>query len=173
MKEIHLPLSGEENLVAGDAVKLTGTLYVARDQAHQRLVRLLEDGQPLPIPLAGETLYYMGPTPTPPGHVIGACGPTTAGRMDAFTPALLAGGLRGMIGKGGRSPAVVEAIKRHGALYFHAYGGCGALYAQCVKSCRVAAFEDLGPEAILQLEVENFPVVVSIDPHGTVFPAPM
>lgn len=170
MRVVRLPIADATDLVAGDAVLLSGIVYAARDQAHQRLVRLLQDNQPLPIPIEGQTFYYMGPTPSPPGRIIGSCGPTTSGRMDPFTPALLENGLRGMIGKGGRSPAVIEAIKKHKAIYFSAYGGCGALYAGTVKSCRVAAFEDLGPEAILELEVENFPAIVAIDSHGDTIP---
>ena len=168
MRTVTLPLTPEtiEDLRAGEPVALSGELYVARDAAHARLVALLEAGQPLPFPLRGAVVYYMGPTPTPPGAVIGSCGPTTASRMDPFAPTLLAHGLAGMIGKGQRSAAVVEALVRHRGVYFYAYGGCGAYYASRVTENRLVAFEDLGPEAIFRLVVQDFPVVVANDCHG-------
>lgn len=168
MRSISLPLTLEtiETLHAGEPVALSGELFVARDAAHARLVALLDAGQALPFPLQGAVIYYMGPTPTPSGAVIGSCGPTTASRMDPFAPALLANGLAGMIGKGQRSARVVEALVRHRAVYFYAYGGCGAFYASCVTENHLVAFEDLGPEAICRLVVRDFPVVVANDCHG-------
>ncbi|PKN44273.1 MAG: fumarate hydratase [Deltaproteobacteria bacterium HGW-Deltaproteobacteria-17] len=168
MKPVTLPLTPEtiESLHAGEAVALSGELHVARDAAHARLVSLLESGQPLPFPLRGAVIYYMGPTPTPDGGIIGSCGPTTASRMDPFAPVLLAHGLAGMIGKGQRSAAVVEALIRHRAIYFYAYGGCGAFYASRVAENRLIAFEDLGPEAVYRLIVKDFPVIVANDCHG-------
>lgn len=166
--KIQLPLTDEiiKTLKTGDEVFLTGTLYSARDQAHQRLSLLLEKGEALPVDLKGETVFYMGPAPTPDGKIIGSCGPTTAYRMDPFAPALLDYGLKGMIGKGNRAPEVSEAIVRNAGVYFYAYGGCGALYAGKIKKNELVAFEDLGPEAIYKLEVEDFPVVVAIDCLG-------
>jgi len=166
--KVTLPLTDEiiSKLKTGDEVFLTGTLYSARDQAHQRLFKLLEEGKDLPIDLKGETVFYMGPAPTPDGKIIGSCGPTTAYRMDPFTPLLLDYGLKGMIGKGARAQEVSDAIVRNRGIYFYAYGGCGALYAGKIKKNELVAFEDLGPEAIYKLEVEDFPVVVAIDSTG-------
>jgi len=166
--KVTLPLTDEiiSKLKTGDEVFLTGTLYSARDQAHQRLFKLLEEGKDLPIDLKGETVFYMGPAPTPDGKIIGSCGPTTAYRMDPFTPLLLDYGLKGMIGKGARAQEVSDAIVRNRGIYFYAYGGCGALYAEKIKKNELVAFEDLGPEAIYKLEVEDFPVVVAIDSTG-------
>ena len=168
MKKIMLPLdkATAKELTVGTELRLTGTLYVARDQAHQRMIRLLEQGEPLPLELEGNIIYYMGPSPTPEGRVIGSAGPTTAGRMDPFAPALLDRGLTGMIGKGNRSPAVYEAIKRNGAVFLYAFGGCGALYSDRIVSSEVVAFDDLGPEAVYRLDVEDFPVLVAIDCRG-------
>lgn len=166
MKRLQLPLTTTAGLEAGEEVLLSGTLYTARDQAHQRLAAMLERGEPLPFDLRGAAIYYVGPTPPPPGHVIGSAGPTTSGRMDPFTPALLDHGLRAMVGKGPRSAAVVEAIRRNGAVYFIAYGGCGALYARCVRTCELVAFPELGTEAIRRLEVVDMPVLVGIDATG-------
>jgi len=168
-KHITLPLTEEtiKSLKAGDAVWLSGTLYVARDAAHKRLWEQLDRDLPLPFDIKGQTLYYMGPTPAPPGRVIGAAGPTTAKRMDPFTPRLLAAGLKGMIGKGVRSVEVKEAIKKHGAVYFGAIGGVGALISKCIIKSEVVAYADLGPEAILKIEVKNFPVTVVVDNNGT------
>jgi fumarate hydratase subunit beta len=153
-------------LRAGDRVLLSGTVYTARDAAHKRICALLERGEPLPFPLEGACIYYAGPTPTPPGRVIGSCGPTTSGRMDPFTPRLLEQGLCGMIGKGERSAAVCAAMQTHGAVYFCAIGGAGALAAQCVAACEEIAFLDLGCESIKRLELRDFPLVVAIDAFG-------
>lgn len=155
-----------EALHAGDRVLLSGTIYTARDAAHARLIALLEQGAPPPFPLEGQVIYYVGPTPPRPGQPIGSAGPTTSGRMDPYTPALLAAGLRGMIGKGARSAEVREAMVRHKAVYFAATGGAGALLARRVKSAAVVAWEDLGPEAVRRLVVEDFPLVVVDDVHG-------
>ena len=162
------PLSREdvEALRAGDRVLLTGTVYTARDAAHARLIALLEQRAPLPFPLEGQVVYYVGPTPPRPGQPIGSAGPTTSGRMDPYTPALLAAGLRGMIGKGSRSAEVREAMVRHRAVYFAATGGAGALLAQRVRSAEIVVWEDLGPEAVRRLVVEDFPLVVIDDVHG-------
>lgn len=154
-------------LRAGDHVLLYGTIYTARDAAHERLVRLLEAREALPVDLRGQVIYYCGPTPPRPGRPIGSAGPTTASRMDAYTPRLLAAtGLRGMIGKGRRSQEVKEAIRRHGAVYFGAVEGTAALLGERVREAAVVAFADLGPEAICRLVVERFPVVVVNDVHG-------
>lgn len=168
MKKITLPLSAQDvrSLQAGDEVLLTGTLYTARDAAHKRICELLAAGSPLPFELEGATLYFVGPTPAQPGRPVGSAGPTTSTRMDAFSPTLIAHGLRGMVGKGDRSPAVVEAMKAHGCVYFAATGGAGALIARCIKSSEVVAWEDLGTEAVRRMEVEDFPVVVAIDCEG-------
>jgi fumarate hydratase subunit beta len=162
------PLSPRDvaSLRTGDRVLLSGTIYTARDAAHARLVALLEQGAPPPFPLEGQVVYYVGPTPPRPGQPIGSAGPTTSGRMDPYTPALLAAGIRGMIGKGSRSPEVREAMVRYGAVYFAATGGAGALLALRVRSAEVVAWEDLGPEAVRRLVVEDFPLVVIDDVHG-------
>ncbi|NLF24459.1 MAG: TRZ/ATZ family protein [Deltaproteobacteria bacterium] len=165
-KRIILPLQNAAELKAGEEVLLCGELIGARDQAHQRMLALLNSGRELPFSLAGAVIYYVGPAPTPPGKVIGSAGPTTAGRMDVFTPALLDAGLKGMVGKGNRSLEVVEAMRRNVAVYFYASGGCGALYAQCIKRAEPIAFTDLGPEAVFRLVVEDFPVIVAIDSQG-------
>ncbi len=166
MIRITTPLVDVAALSVGDEVLLSGRVYGARDQAHQRMMALLNAGEPLPVLLQDEVIYYVGPAPTPPGHVIGSAGPTTSGRMDPFTPRLLETGLRGMIGKGPRSAEVVASIRRHGAVYFYAYGGCGALYARTVRARRIVAFEELGPEALIELQVEAFPVIVAVDSRG-------
>ncbi len=168
---LHFPLAEADydvlrHLHAGQAVYLQGTLLVARDQAHKRLVALMDQDSPLPVDLRGQVVYYAGPSPAPPGRIIGSCGPTTATRMDPFTPVLLDRGLKAMVGKGRRSTEVVDAMKRNGAVYFYAFGGCGALYASCVLESAVLAFPDLGPEAILALKVRDFPVMVGIDAQG-------
>ncbi len=167
--DLHIPLAiaQAENLRAGDHVLLSGILYTARDAAHERLAAMLERGQELPVDFEGQIVYYCGPTPPRPGRPIGSAGPTTASRMDAYTPALLAAtGLRGMIGKGRRSQAVKEAIRRHRAVYFGAIEGTAALLGERVKEAAVVAFPDLGPEAIYRLVVERFPVIVVNDVHG-------
>lgn len=155
-----------EQLHAGDRVSITGVIYSARDAAHKRLVEALERGGPLPIPLEGQIIYYMGPSPARPGRPIGSAGPTTSGRMDSYAPTLLARGLKGMIGKGNRSQLVRDAIKRHRAVYLAATGGAGALIARTIKKAEVVAYEDLGAEAIRRLEVEDFPAIVINDIYG-------
>ena len=154
------------DLRAGERVLLSGTVYTARDAAHKRLAAMLEAGQPLPFPLEGACVYYAGPTPTRPGQAVGSCGPTTSGRMDPYTPLLLARGLRAMIGKGGRGEAVCRAIAEHGALYFCAVGGAGALAARCVRACEEVAFADLGCESIKRMELAEFPLILAIDARG-------
>ncbi len=165
---LALPLGGEvvESLEMGDACELSGVLYTARDAAHKRMLEDAARGEALPIEVAGQVIFYVGPTPPRPGAIIGSAGPTTSGRMDAYTPSMLELGLTGMIGKGGRSPAVVEAIARHRAVYFAAVGGTAALLARCVKAVELIAYEDLGTEAIRRLVVEKFPVVVAVDSRG-------
>lgn len=154
------------SLRAGDYVYITGTIYTARDAAHQRMTEALERGEDLPLEIQGAAIYYMGPSPAREGNVIGSAGPTTASRMDRYTPRLLDLGLRAMIGKGKRSPAVHEAVVRNGAVYLAAIGGAGALLAQCIKQSEVIAYEDLGPEAIRRLQVENLPAIVVLDAQG-------
>ena len=155
-----------EDLRAGDAVSLSGEIYVARDAAHKRFMEALSSGEELPFPLKGATLYYMGPSPARPGRPIGSAGPTTAGRMDLYTPRLLDLGLKAMIGKGRRSPEVLEAIKQNRAIYFSAVGGAGALLSKSILSAETIAYADLGAEAVLRLKVEKFPVIVAIDSRG-------
>lgn len=166
--DITLPLTDEsvEKLRAGDDVRLTGVIYTARDAAHRRMVEALEKGESLPFDIGGQVIYYVGPTPAKPGQVIGSAGPTTSMRLDRFTPPLLAAGLKGIIGKGGRGPAVREALKQHKGVYFIAVGGAGALLARQIKKVDVVAYEDLGTEAVRRLEVEGFPVIVCNDIHG-------
>lgn len=168
MKEIRTPLTPEiiDGLQAGDEVLLTGVIYTARDVVHQRLCRLLQQNEPLPIELAGNIIYFAGPTPTPPGRPVGSAGPTTSSRMDAFSPTLIRHGLSGMIGKGNRSQAVIQAMQEEGAIYFAAIGGAGALIAQRITHSEVVAYEDLGPEAIYRMQVEALPLIVAIDRRG-------
>lgn len=154
------------SLRAGDKILLSGVVYTARDAAHKRFSALLDEGKELPFPLKGSAIYYAGPTPAPEGLPIGSCGPTTSARMDVFAPRLLDLGLSAMIGKGGRSPAVCDAIRRNGAVYLCAIGGAGALAAKAVRSVEVIAFEDLGCESVKRLVVEEFPLVVGIDCAG-------
>jgi fumarate hydratase subunit beta len=166
---ISVPLvddSALRRLKAGRRVLLSGVVYTARDAAHKRMVEALEQGDELPIDLAGQVIYYAGPCPPAPGQVIGSLGPTTSGRMDAYAPRLCAAGLRGMIGKGQRSTAVVQAIARYGAVYFVTIGGAGALLSQAVRKAQVVAYADLGPEAVHRLEIVDFPALVGIDPLG-------
>lgn len=167
-KEINLPLTEEiiKDLRSGDSLSLSGVLYVTRDAAHKRIVAALDKREPLPFELRGETIYYMGPSPAPPGKVIGAAGPTTSGRMDDYTPRLLAEGLKGMIGKGARSEEVREAIKKYGAVYLGAIGGGGALLSKKIIKSEVIAYEELGPEAVLRIKVKDLPVTVINDSHG-------
>ena len=155
-----------KELRAGDEIVYSGKLYTARDQAHKRLAEALRKGKELPIDLKGRILYYCGPTKTPKGKIIGSCGPTTSSRMDAFTPLLLKAGLKGMIGKGNRSQEVIGAIKKYKAVYYLTYAGCGALLAKYVKKNRLLAYPELGPEAIYELEVKDFPLIVAIDARG-------
>ena len=167
-KRIHAPLVAQEleTLRAGDSVLLSGTIYTGRDAAHKRLCALVAEGKPLPFDIRGQVIYYAGPCPAKPGDAIGSCGPTTSYRMDAYAPTLCDLGLIGMIGKGQRSPAVIDAIRRNGGVYFAATGGAGALIAGSVKAARVIAFEDLGTEAIRELQVEDLPLIVAIDAAG-------
>ncbi|NLK51081.1 MAG: Fe-S-containing hydro-lyase [Syntrophomonadaceae bacterium] len=153
-------------LQAGETVLLSGMIYTARDAAHRRMQEALQSGQELPIPIKGQAIYYTGPGPASPGRIIGAAGPTTSGRMDVYTPPLLAKGLRIMIGKGMRSPEVVESMKKYGAVYLAAIGGAGALLAERILDAEVVAYPELGPEAILRLWVEDFPAIVVIDCDG-------
>lgn len=153
-------------LRAGDSVLLTGVIYTARDAAHKRLCELADAGKPLPFDPADAVVYYVGPTPAAPGQVIGSAGPTTSYRMDAYAPTLIALGLRGMIGKGKRNEAVIASMMEHGAVYFGAIGGCGALLSRCIKKAEIVAYEDLGAEALRRLEVEDLPVTVIIDSLG-------
>lgn len=153
-------------LKAGDRVLLSGTVYTSRDAAHKRIVHALETGGELPYALQDAVIYYAGPTPAPPGLPIGSCGPTTSGRMDPYTPLLLDHGVVAMVGKGQRSPAVCEAIRRNGAVYMCAIGGAGALAAQCITSCEVVAYEDLGCESVKRLQFSRFPLIVTIDCCG-------
>ena len=165
---LKLPLNREKarELKAGDSCLLTGVIYTARDAAHKRLCELADAGTELPLDIKDATIYYVGPTPAKPGDAIGSAGPTTSYRMDAYSPTLIALGETGMIGKGKRGPEVIAAMKEHGAVYFGAIGGCGALLSQCIKSAEIMAYEDLGAEAIRRLVVENFPVTVIIDSEG-------
>ncbi|MBQ2307511.1 MAG: Fe-S-containing hydro-lyase [Clostridia bacterium] len=167
-RHITLPLSEAEarTLRAGDYVYLTGVLYTARDAAHKRMYDALKAGEALPVDLRGQLVYYLGPTPARPGHVIGSAGPTTSSRMDKYAPELLDLGLRGMVGKGKRTQAVIDAIVRNGAVYFAAVGGAGALLSKCIKEAEVVAYDDLGTEAIRRLRVEDLPVIVVIDSEG-------
>lgn len=167
-QHIQAPLSAEDakKLRAGDYVYLTGTIYTARDAAHKRMSESLKRGETLPFDMAHNVIYYMGPSPARDGRPIGSAGPTTASRMDKYTPALLDLGLTGMIGKGKRSGEVKEAIIRNGAVYFAAVGGAGALLSRSIQSSELIAYDDLGTEAVRRLEVENFPVIVVIDSEG-------
>ena len=167
-KYINAPISDEDakSLHAGDYVYITGTIYTARDAAHKRMAEALAAGQPLPIDMKNNIIYYMGPSPAREGRPIGSAGPTTASRMDKYAPDLLDLGLKGMIGKGKRSQAVIDGIVRNGAVYFAAVGGAGAILSKCIKKSTVIAYDDLGTEAIRELEVENLPVIVVIDSEG-------
>ena len=154
------------SLRAGDRVCISGTIIAARDAAHKRMAETLAKGEPLPVDLRGAVIYYVGPSPAKPGKPIGSAGPTTAGRMDAYTPLMIEQGIKGMIGKGYRKPAVVEAMQEHGVPYLAAVGGAGALLAGCVEQYTVLAYEDLGPEAVAALTVKNFPAIVVMDCLG-------
>ena len=165
---ITAPLSREaaRTLRAGDSCLISGVIYTARDAAHKRLCELAAEGKELPLDVKDAIIYFVGPTPAKPGQAIGSAGPTTSYRMDAYSPTLISLGLTGMIGKGKRGPEVVAAMKDHGAVYFGAIGGCGALLSKCIKKAEVIAYEDLGAEAIRRLEVEDFPAIVIIDSEG-------
>jgi fumarate hydratase subunit beta len=167
-KKIVTPLTTEivESLRAGDEVQISGVIYQARDAAHKRLVALIKSGAPLPFELEGAVVYYMGPSPAKPGHVIGSAGPTTSGRMDAYAPTLMAHGLKGMIGKGLRTPEVKQAMIEHKAVYMAATGGAGALLAQRIVGNETIAYPELGAEAIARLEVKDFPAIVVNDCYG-------
>lgn len=167
-KIVNTPLTEEtvKDLKAGDRVLLNGIIYTGRDAAHKRLVEMLDRGEELPMEIRDQTIYYVGPCPAKPGQAIGSAGPTTSGRMDAYTPQLMDVGLRGMIGKGLRNKAVVDSIIKHNGVYFAAIGGAGALLAEAIKEAEVIAFPDLGAEAIYKLKVADFPVTVIIDCQG-------
>ncbi|GAB5045885.1 Fe-S-containing hydro-lyase [Thermodesulfovibrio sp. TK110] len=168
MIKIETPLTDEvvENLKAGDMVLINGYVYTARDAAHKRVVELINNDAPLPFDLKGQVIYYVGPTPAPPGKVIGSAGPTTSSRMDSYTPLLLSLGLKGMIGKGQRGEEVKEAIKKYKAVYFLATGGAGALLSRHIVSAEEIAFPELGTESIKRLLLKDFPAIVAIDCHG-------
>ena len=165
---VKTPLADEDvrALRAGQPVLISGVLYTARDAAHKRMVEALEREEDLPFDVRGQVIYYVGPTPAPPGRVIGAAGPTTAGRMDRYTPALLARGLKGAIGKGSRSDEVKQSLKTHTAVYFGGLGGAGALLARSIQTVEIVAYEDLGTEAVRRIEVVDFPAVVVNDCYG-------
>ena len=166
--KINLPLTNEKVklLKSGDSVYLSGVIYTARDAAHKRLTELISNDQPLPFDLSNSIIYYVGPTPSKPGQIIGSAGPTTSYRMDSYAVTLMEHGVKGMIGKGKRCEKVMRAIIKNSALYFAAIGGAGALLSSCIKKCDTIAFDDLGPEAIYRLEVEDFPVTVIADSYG-------
>lgn len=168
MKKVTSPIDPKiiETLKAGDQLLISGVIYVGRDSAHKRMVEALDKGEKLPFDVTGQTIYYMGPSPAKPGGIIGAAGPTTSGRMDAYAPRMMEAGLRAMIGKGLRLPEVKDAMKQHKAIYMAAIGGAGALISKCIKSAEVVAYDDLGAEALRRLEVEDLPVTVINDIHG-------
>lgn len=165
---IKTPFTREmvKNLKAGDSCLISGVIYTARDAAHKRLCELVKEGKELPLDIKDSIIYFVGPTPARPGEAIGSAGPTTSYRMDAYSPTLIELGLTGMIGKGKRGEEVITAMKKHGAVYFGAIGGCGALLAKCIKEAEVIAYDDLGAEAIRRIVVEDFPAVVIIDSEG-------
>ncbi len=175
MKKIQASLDDQvvSSLKAGDQVLITGVLYTARDAAHKRFVEALEKGESLPVDLRGRIIYYTGPTPAKPGHPTGSAGPTTSGRMDAYAPELIRRcGLKGMIGKGKRSPSVVECIKKYNCVYFAAIGGAGALIARSIKTIDAVCYQDLGPEAVHRIQVVDFPAIVATDSSGaSAYPA--
>lgn len=167
-KKVNTPFTDDDirSFKAGDMLYISGIIYTARDAAHKRLVEMIERGEPMPFEFEGQTVYYAGPAPAKPGKPIGSVGPTTSGRMDAYSPTLIENGLKVMIGKGTRNDALVEAMKKHTGVYFAAIGGAAALMAKCVISVEIIAFEDLGTEAIRRMEVKDLPVVVAIDSQG-------
>lgn len=168
MKVLRAPLDPEilEGLKAGEEVRIEGTVYAARDAAHKNMVEALKQGENLPFDIQGQIIYYVGPCPAPPGRVIGSAGPTTSGRMDLYTPTLLARGLKAMIGKGARNAEVITAIKKHKAVYLAAVGGAGAYLARKITAVETVAYPELGPEALLKLTVQDFPCIVAIDCQG-------
>lgn len=168
MREISAPLSTLDlaQLQAGDMVLVNGVVYTARDAAHARIVEALTRGESPPFELAGQIIYYTGPCPAPPGMALGSCGPTTSGRMDVYTPRLIEAGIRAMIGKGERSPEVIESMRKHGAVYLATVGGAGALLAGCIRRAEPIAYHELGTEAVFKLEVDRLPCVVAIDSRG-------
>ncbi|MEA1962104.1 MAG: Fe-S-containing hydro-lyase [Bacillota bacterium] len=167
-KKIQTPLSQKEamELQMGDEVLISGTIYAARDAAHKRMIEALDNGEELPFDPEGQMIYYVGPCPAPPGRVIGSAGPTTSGRMDAYAPRLMEKGLLGMIGKGLRNDEVISSMKKHGAVYLAAIGGAGAYLSQRIVAAECVAYPELGPEALLRLQVEDFPCIVAIDARG-------
>lgn len=171
IKYIQAPLSAEtaKSLRAGDVVRISGYIYTARDAAHKRLFEAIGRGEQLPLDLEDNVIYYVGPTPAKPGETVGSAGPTTSGRMDKYTPTMIEHGMRGMIGKGSRNQEVIDACKKHGAVYFVAVGGAAAVIAQSIKSETMIAYEDLGPEAIRRYEVQDFPAIVCVDSEGNDF----
>ncbi|PLS03420.1 Fe-S-containing hydro-lyase [Neobacillus cucumis] len=168
IKKLTTPLTYDQikDLRAGDQVSITGVIYSARDAAHKNMVDALKENNPLPVDLEGQIIYYAGPTPAKPGRVIGSCGPTTSGRMDAFSSEMMEQGLKGMIGKGPRSKAVIDSMKKNGAVYFAAIGGAAALIADTIKKVDIVAYEELGPEAIRRMEVTDYPCIVAVDSEG-------
>ena len=168
MKKITLPLTDEviKDLHAGDSVLITGSMLTGRDAAHKRLYELIEKGEPLPVDIKGEVIYYVGPAPAKPGHAVGPAGPTSSYRMDKYTPALLERGLKGMIGKGARNQEVIDSMVKNGVVYFGAIGGAAALISKSIKKTETLAYEDLGTEAIYRFYVEDFPAIVVIDSYG-------
>ena len=168
VKKINLPLTDETiaNLKAGESVLITGSMLTGRDAAHKRLFELIEQNQPLPVDIAGEVIYYVGPAPAKPGHAVGPAGPTSSYRMDKYAPALLDRGLKGMIGKGARNDEVIHSMIKNGCVYFAAIGGAAALIAHSIKKIETLAYEDLGTEAIYRFYVEDFPAIVAIDSKG-------
>ncbi|MGJ7921997.1 Fe-S-containing hydro-lyase [Neobacillus sp. LXY-4] len=168
IKQLTTPLTYDQvkDLKAGDQVSITGVIYSARDAAHKNMVDELKSGQPMAIDVTDQVIYYAGPSPAKPGKAIGSCGPTTSGRMDAYSPTMLEQGLRGMIGKGPRSKEVIESMKKNGAVYFAAIGGAAALIADSIKKVDIVAYPELGPEAIRRMEIENYPCIVAVDCEG-------
>jgi len=168
IKRIKTPLTEKtiNEMKAGEKIFLSGYIYTARDTAHKRFIEIINKGESLPVEMEGQIIYYCGPSPASPGKVIGACGPTTSSRMDTYAPTLISLGLKGMIGKGKRSKQVKDAIKKYKSVYFGATGGAGALLSKCVLSSRIIAYEELGPEAVMILEVKDFPLFVINDVYG-------
>lgn len=168
IRKLHTPLNDEvvRSLRAGEELTISGAVFTGRDMAHKRLCELLDAGKPLPVDLQGQVIYFVGPTPAPAGRVIGAAGPTTSSRMDAFSPKLIAAGLKGMIGKGYRDDSIRRALQEYGAVHFATLGGAGALLSEHIVAAEIVAYEDLQTEAIRKLELDNFPVIVAYDSHG-------